>query len=360
MGTAVSRRERFWQSRHFIAAVIGLLILIPPVCAAEVPAVGDSGPVSPYQTLMNDAAANHNSAIQNMQRCSYTAALQNADRITSDGNSIYSTWGQHDQGRILLTDANNIRSAVSSLKNGHSVTFPDIVNNRNIPLSPCSNGNPTMTVTVSPPYGEGPDTSSVEDLFNIFAVVVATGLILIVLVAAAVASRKARSGGSTRAGRPKHGRRGSSRFPGFRPMPASYGHAPAEGPLPGGGETTTGPPPSLPSPDGGHPLEDRGKVAPTPPLHPGVSGLQVARVGNLVRMDWTPPAFDRAQEQLIGYEVFRSEPVSWSTQPQRTSLGTVGPDVRNYTVPYLDGSLYYNVRPIYRTYDGHILFGPPF
>jgi hypothetical protein len=77
-------------------------------------------------------------------------------------------------------------------------------------------------------------------------------------------------------------------------------------------------------------------------------------------MDWTPPQLDPAQEQLIGYDVFRSEPVSWSTAPERVFLGQVGPGVHSFTAPYMEGALYYNVRPIYRTLEGLIIFGPAF
>ena len=351
-----------------VATAFVFVIAIHPAVAADVPPVGASGPVTPYQNLMNDATANHNAAIQNMQKCSYTAALQNADRITADGNTIYTTWGQHDQGKILLQDADNIRGAVSGLRNGQTVNFYDIVNNRNIRFSPsCGSTSPTQSATASP--GGGIDTSSLDDAFTAFGVILVTGLILIGAFALMHAAKARSAGqGGTKGAAPRRRFGGPARRPAMRRLPATYSAAPATGPgagpysapLDGAGEGQYGIPPSVPSAEGGHPLEDMGVIGHTPPLHPPISSLQVTRVGNFVRLDWTPPQFDPAKEQLIGYDVFRSEPVNWSTAPERVYLGQVGPGVNSYTVPYMDGALYYNVRPIYRTREGIIVFGLPF
>jgi hypothetical protein len=316
---------------------------------------------------MNDAAANHNAAIRNMQMCSYTAALQNADRITADGNTISKTWGQYGQGNILLQDANNIRSAVSALKNGQTVTFYDIVNNRNIRFSPCGSGNPTPGVTVSPNPGGGPDTSLLDTEFIVFGVIIAAGLVLIGAAVLSQAAKARRAGqGGTKGAAPRRRFGGPARRPAPRRLPVNYTAGPATGPGAGpyaGAPQTPGeygPPPSVPSVEGGHPQGDMGVIGHTPPLHPPVSSLQVTRVGNFIRMDWTPPQFDPAQEQLIGYDLSRSEPVSWSTALEHTNLGQVGPGVNSFTVPFKEGALYYNVRPIYRTREGIIVFGPAF
>jgi|GEM_PF-3806034 len=354
-----------------IAAVLALFFLIPAAGAMDVPPVGESGAVSPYQALMNDAASNHNAAIQNMQKCSYNAALQNADRITSDGNSIYSAWGQQAQGRILLDDANNIRSAVSGLRNGQAVTFYDIVNNRNVRISPCGPVNPTPVVTpTSMVTGSAPSPMipglSYEDeglIGGILILLVAVGFV-VMLAAKAGRSRRGRTQGA----QPGRRRHGPGRIPALRRQPAGYSHAPVPGPGAGPYESPPsapgpdeyGVPPSVPTAAGGHPLEDMGVISHTPPLHPAVSSLQVARVGNFVRMDWTEPPFDPAKEQLIGYDVSRGEPVPWSTKLERVFLGQVDPGVHSFTAPYLDGALYYNVRPIYRTFEGLIVFGPAF
>jgi hypothetical protein len=367
MDPSFPHAEYFNDACIVIATVLALAVAIHPVIAADVPGIGASGPVTPYQSLMDDAAANHNAAIQNMQTCSYSAALQNANRITSDGNAIYTTWGQHGQGNILLQDANNIRSAVSALKNGQTVTFYDIVNNRNIRLSPCGSGNPTPGVTASP--GGAPDTSFLETGFIAFWVIVAVGLVLIGAAALSHAAKGRRAGrGGTEAAQPKRRMGGPARRPALRRLPMNYRAEPATGPgagpysapPPGAGEGEYGPPPSIPSAEGGHPLEDMGVIGHTPPLHPPVSSLQVTRIGDFIRMDWTPPQFDPAQEQLIGYDVSRSEPVSWSTALEHVSLGQVGPGVNSFTVPFKEGALYYNVRPIYRTREGIIIYGPAF
>ncbi len=350
-----------------VVTVFVFVIAIHPAVAADVPPVGASAPVTPYQDLMNDAAANHNAAIQNMQKCSYTAALQNADRITADGNTIYTTWGQHDQGKILLQDANNIRSAVAALKKGQSVTFYDIVNNRNIRFSPsCGSTSPTPSETSS---GSGIDTSSLDDAFTAFWVIVAAGLVLIGAAALSHAAKGRSAGqGGSKGAAPRRRFGGPARGPASRRLPVNYTAVPATGPgagpysapPPGGGQGEYGIPPSTPSAEGGHPLEDMGAISHTPPLHPPVSSLQVTTVGNFVRLDWTPPQFDPAQEQLIGYDVFRSEPVSWSTALEHADLGQVGPGVNSFSVPFKEGALYYNVRPIYRTREGIIVFGPAF
>ena len=115
----------------------------------------------------------------------------------------------------------------------------------------------------------------------------------------------------------------------------------------------------MPSAGGGHPEPGLGVVSQAPIAQPPVSALQVSRAGNLVRLEWKPPVHDPAREELIGYEVFRQEPMPTSTALQRVSLGTVDPKANGFEVAYLEGARFYNVRPIYRTRDG-IVYGPGF
>ncbi|HMA04650.1 MAG TPA: fibronectin type III domain-containing protein [Methanomicrobiales archaeon] len=144
-------------------------------------------------------------------------------------------------------------------------------------------------------------------------------------------------------------------FHGPGPSNPAYGY---EEP-PQGGETRAGILPSLPSAEGGHPEPGMGIVSQAAIPQPPVSSLKVSRAGNMVRLEWKPPAHDPAREQLVGYEVFRQEPVKMSNALQRVSLGTVDPGVNGFEVAYQEGARFYNVRPIYRTPDG-IAYGPGF
>ena len=153
--------------------------------------------------------------------------------------------------------------------------------------------------------------------------------------------------------------RGPGQIPGGFRGPAPYHPAYTASPSPAPGEGQAGIPPSWPSAAGGQPVDGPGIVPSAPPVHPPVSGLQVARLGDRVHLEWKPPAHDPSREELIGYEVFRQEPSKMSTALERVSLGTVDPGVRSFDAGFLEGARFYNVRPIYRTPDG-IVYGPGF
>jgi hypothetical protein len=228
------------------------------------------------------------------------------------------------------------------------------------------------TCNSSDPNGGGDDGG----VFAVFFIVMII-IVPIAAVAVGVSSAKKKTPPADPKGAPQEPRKmhGMMQFGGDAPgrdiirgpgpIPRGF-HGPAQSrpaytaeKPPEGGESQFGIPPSWPSIDGGHPVDGSGVVPSALPEHPPVSGLQVSRVENSVHLDWKSPQHDPSREQLIGYEIFREEPVRASTALQRVSLGTVDPGVQTFDIGYLEGARFYNVRPIYRT-PGGIVYGPGF